>query len=146
MEVAGILTPLFFFDATELKESEIVLHEATIAECLQTLVLCCTEHREWTVISKNTSQISVKLSACLLENRLVEPLGFLIAAITIKKTFNSPETTAGLIHAVISDLPIQFCLLNAAGTILAGNKPWFNPTKSKYWTLLHSNWLLGNLR
>ena len=124
MEVVGILTPLFFFDATELKESEIVLHESTMAECLQTLVLCCTEHREWTVISKNTSQISVKLSACSLENPLGEPSGFLIAASAIKKTFNPPETTAGLIHTVISELPIQFCLLDAAGTILAGNKPW----------------------
>ncbi|MBD9356519.1 PAS domain S-box protein [Methylomonas albis] len=123
-EVVGILTPLFFFDATDLAEKDIALHERTTAESLQALSLICGEHCEWTYNGKINSRIPVALSVFSLAESQGLEAGYLLAASPMKKPPNSPEASEQFIHAVVSALPIQFCVLDAAGTILAGNRPW----------------------
>lgn len=124
MEVVGILTPLFFFDAADLAEKDFALHEATAEESLQALILSCGEHCEWTYIDKRNSRIPVTLSMFLLAEYPGAAPGYLLAASAIKKPTYQPEAPERFIRAVVSALPIQFCLLDASGTILAGNKPW----------------------
>ncbi|WP_260839395.1 PAS domain S-box protein [Methylomonas koyamae] len=123
-EVVGILTPLFFFDATELAEKEIALHVATAVNSLKTLTERCGEHCEWTYIGKRNSRIPVKLTVFSLAAYADVGAGYLLAATAIQKAPSPPVANERFIHAVVGALPIQFCVLNADGTILAGNKPW----------------------
>lgn len=124
IEVVGILTPLFFFDASDLAEKGIALHEATTEDSLKALILSCGKYTEWTCVGKSNCRIPVALSVFSLAEYPGSDPGYLLAASALKKPPNLPEMSERFIHAVVSALPIQFCVLDAAGTILAGNKPW----------------------
>ncbi len=125
MEVVGILTPVFFFDAAELAEKDISLHAATAVETLQAVILGCGEHCEWSFIGIGNSRIPVTLSVFALAEYVDTDAGYLFAASALKKPPKPPPgASEQFMHAIVSALPIQFCILDTAGIILAGNKPW----------------------
>lgn len=124
MEVVGILTPFFFFDTADLAEKNIALYTATVVESLQALIISCGEHCEWMYADRHNNRIPVALSVFSFADHSGTGTGYLLAASTIKKPPNSPGFTERFTHAVVNALPIQFCVLDGTGTILAGNKPW----------------------
>lgn len=126
-EVVGILTPLFFFDATELAEKDIALHVATAVDNLRILIERCGEHCEWTFVGKGSRRIPVKLSVFSWSEHPGAKTAYLLATTAMPGSNQPPnplEANERFIHAVVNALPIQFCVLDAVGTILAGNKPW----------------------
>ena len=123
-EVVGLVTPLLFFDAAELAENNIALHTTPLVESLQFLIGYCGENCEWTFIDKSSKRIPVTLSVYSLDEFPGADAGFLVAASAFNKARKPTDVTERFIHAVVNALPIQFCVLDAAGTILAGNKPW----------------------
>lgn len=126
-EVLGILSPLFFFDTTELIEKGISLHAMTSIEGLRAVIKSCASYRQWNFINKANRRITVQLSVLPLAGPGNTSSSYLFAASNISSpmpALNCPEADERFIHAVVNALPIQFCVLDSGGNILAGNKLW----------------------